>query len=101
MYRGINHHARLVEDRAARQVGVVDTGGIEPLGPMLTMVEMQERMMGQVRRSAQGMPAAQELGATPISPSYVKGLRSSGYHQAQPPRYTISQVHTRHGAEVC
>ena len=30
-----------------------------------------------------------EVRATPISPSYVKGLRSSGYHQAQPPRYTI------------
>ena len=30
-----------------------------------------------------------EVRATPILPSYVKGLRSSGYHQPQPPRYTI------------
>ncbi len=31
-----------------------------------------------------------EVRATPILRSYVKGLRASGYHQAQPPRYTIS-----------
>jgi hypothetical protein len=30
-----------------------------------------------------------EVRATPISPSYVKGLRSSCYQEAQPPRYTI------------
>ncbi len=31
-----------------------------------------------------------EVRATPILRSYVKGLRSSCDHEAQPPRYTIS-----------
>jgi Flp pilus assembly pilin Flp len=34
-----------------------------------------------------------EVSATPILRSYVKGMCSSCYHQAQPPRYTILWRH--------
>ncbi len=44
----------------------------------------------------EGAALISEVRVTPILRSYVKGLRSSCYQEAQPPRYTISLTQSCH-----
>jgi len=57
----IDRHAGLVENGAAGEIHILDAGKVEPLIPILPIVDVQELDLVEVGRPAQGTTALEQL----------------------------------------
>ena len=59
---GVNDHAGAVQNRSVQELGIEHTSGLEPIRPVLSVVEMQQWKLQHVGRLADAIRPRKQLG---------------------------------------
>ena len=90
VYGGVNDHAGPVQDGSVQMTGTIHSGRLEPSGPGIAIVEMQQRKLQHVRRLGDAVAPCQQFRA-----AHCKQVLGGQSHDVEARPIAVSVPHSK------